>query len=97
MHGASPRVGHDHSFNLILTTLSCSDEEKDSHVNRVKKHQEGKVQGLKQELKRMLATPIMSRGVSAKFITSGSRPIINDLLAGQSEFRSFLLDPFKVL
>lgn len=28
----------------------------------------------------------MARGISAKFITSGSRPIVDDLLRGESEF-----------
>jgi ATP-dependent RNA helicase DDX24/MAK5 len=33
----------------------------------------------------MLAKPLVAQGVSTKFITSGSRPIVDDLLAGESK------------
>ncbi|KAJ2933972.1 hypothetical protein H1R20_g3167, partial [Candolleomyces eurysporus] len=59
-----------------------SDNE-DNQTNRAKKAQDAKIRGMKEELKGMLNTPLIGRGVSAKFITSGSRPIISDLLAGE--------------
>jgi ATP-dependent RNA helicase DDX24/MAK5 len=49
----------------------------------VKKARDAKIRGMKEELKKMIKTPLIGRGVSAKFITSGSRPIISDLLAGE--------------
>ncbi|KAJ2915512.1 hypothetical protein MD484_g4910, partial [Candolleomyces efflorescens] len=59
-----------------------SDKE-DNQTNRVKKARDAKIRGMKEELKAMIKTPLIGRGVSAKFITSGSRPIISDLLAGE--------------
>lgn len=31
----------------------------------------------------MLAKPLIARGVSTKYITSGNRPIVDDLIAGE--------------
>jgi len=39
---------------------------------------------LKARLKEMLAEPLIARGVLARYITSGSRPIVDDLLAGET-------------
>jgi hypothetical protein len=44
-----------------------------------------KVKVLKQRLQDLLAQPLMARGVSAKFITSGSRSIADDLIHGRSK------------
>lgn len=38
---------------------------------------------LKAELKEMLSRPLIARGVSTRYITSGSRPIADDILAGK--------------
>lgn len=46
----------------------------------------GKLKALKAELAELLYQPILARGISAKFITSGSRPIVDDLLRGDSMF-----------
>lgn len=45
-----------------------------------------KAEGLKAELKTLLKEPLVARGVSAKYPTSGSKVIIDDLLrsAGMS-------------
>ena len=45
---------------------------------------------LKAELKRLLSQPLIAKGISTRYITSGSRPIVDDLLAGERE--SFLCD-----
>jgi len=37
---------------------------------------------MKAELGEMLSQPLIARGISTKFITSGSRRIVDDLLAG---------------
>jgi ATP-dependent RNA helicase DDX24/MAK5 len=42
----------------------------------------GRTASLKAELKHMLSQPLLPRGVSAKYITSGSRPIADNMLAG---------------
>lgn len=51
--------------------------------------------GMKAELKHLLSQPLIARGVSARYITSGSRPIVDDLLAGECEFFSFFLSYSK--
>ncbi|KAJ7029259.1 ATP-dependent RNA helicase [Mycena alexandri] len=60
--------------------VSDSDEEKPS--NQKRKAKDLKNANLKVELKRLLAQPLVARGVSTRYITSGSRPIVDDLIAG---------------
>ena len=45
-----------------------------------------KAEGLKAELKTLLKEPLVARGVSAKYPTSGSKVIIDDLLAAAGMF-----------
>ncbi|KAJ7439358.1 ATP-dependent RNA helicase [Mycena latifolia] len=61
--------------------VSDSDEEKPS--NQKRKAKDLKNASLKAELKRLLAQPLVARGVSTRYITSGSRPIVDDLIAGE--------------
>lgn len=49
------------------------------------KVQNSKAKVLKKRLQDLLAQPLMARGVSAKFITSGARPVVDDLIRGQSK------------
>ncbi|KAJ7682954.1 P-loop containing nucleoside triphosphate hydrolase protein [Mycena rosella] len=63
--------------------VSDSDEEKPS--NQKRKAKDLKNANLKAELKRLLAQPLVARGVSTRYITSGSRPIVDDLIAGECE------------
>ena len=44
------------------------------------------IKALKRQLSDLLSQPLIARGISAKFITSGSRPIVNDLLRGESAY-----------
>lgn len=81
------KTNHDRNWmkeaaETLGVDLESSDDE-DNHGAKVKKARDAKMRGMKAELKHLLSTPIMGRGVSAKFITSGSRPIVEDLLAGQ--------------
>jgi hypothetical protein len=46
----------------------------------------GQIKALKSQLSDLLSQPLIARGISAKFITSGSRPIVNDLLRGESTY-----------
>jgi len=48
-----------------------------------------KLKALKADLGELLHQPILARGISAKFITSGSRPIVDDLLRGDSMFHYY--------
>ncbi|KAG6861318.1 hypothetical protein C0995_001637 [Termitomyces sp. Mi166 len=60
--------------------LSDYDEEKPS--NQKRKAKDAKNAALKAELKYLLSQPLIARGISTKYITSGSRPIVDDLIAG---------------
>jgi ATP-dependent RNA helicase DDX24/MAK5 len=44
---------------------------------------------LRNELKALLAEPLMARGVSAKYPTSGSRVIIDELLKSASQLDDY--------
>jgi hypothetical protein len=45
-------------------------------------HDDAKVRKLKENLKQLLAQPLVAKGISTKYITSGTRPIVDDLIAG---------------
>lgn len=45
-----------------------------------------KMGAMKAELKHLLSQPLVARGVLTNYITSGSRPIVDDLLAGECMF-----------
>ncbi|KAG6908421.1 hypothetical protein DXG01_004714 [Tephrocybe rancida] len=62
--------------------ISDDDEEKPSNQKRKAKYVKNAT--LKAELKHLLSQPLIARGVSARYITSGSRPIVDDLIAGES-------------
>ena len=46
---------------------------------------------MKAELRRMISKPLVARGISTRYITSGSRSIVDDLLAGESMLFSSVL------
>ncbi|KAF8505085.1 ATP-dependent RNA helicase [Hysterangium stoloniferum] len=48
----------------------------------IKRHRESKMAKLKAELKQALSQPLVARGVSAKYITSGTRRVVDDLVEG---------------
>lgn len=52
---------------------------------QIRKSNDAKTASLKSELKHLLSQPLIALGISAKYITSGSRPIADDLIAGESE------------
>lgn len=61
-----------------------SDEE-----NLLKKKQKArdiKMAKMKDELKHMLSQPLLAKGILPKYITSGSRSIADEMLAGESEW-----------
>ncbi|KAF8155797.1 P-loop containing nucleoside triphosphate hydrolase protein [Crassisporium funariophilum] len=57
------------------------DEEKIS--NQKRKAKDRQMANMKAELKHLLSQPLIARGISTRYITSGSRPIVDDLLAGE--------------
>jgi ATP-dependent RNA helicase DDX24/MAK5 len=54
--------------------------------NNSKGKNDGQIKALKRQLSDLLSQPLIARGISAKFITSGSRAIVNDLLRGESAY-----------
>ncbi|GBE88760.1 ATP-dependent RNA helicase MAK5 [Sparassis crispa] len=50
---------------------------------RVRKATNAKTAAMKAELKQLLAQPLVARGVSTRYITSGSTSIADDMLAGE--------------
>ncbi|CAL1699487.1 unnamed protein product [Somion occarium] len=59
------------------------DDAKDVPTKHKKKTANAKTAVLKAELKQLLAQPLIARGVSTRYITSGSRSIVDDVIAGQ--------------
>jgi ATP-dependent RNA helicase DDX24/MAK5 len=59
-----------------------SDEEQESS-KRERKSAGAKTAALKAELKVLLAQPLIARGVSARYITSGSLCIVDDIINNQ--------------
>ena len=77
-------------MNRVDLTLSLSDPEDTDlpfHTKgRPSSRRTVKAEGLKAELKTLLKEPLVARGVSAKYPTSGSKVIIDDLLAAAGMF-----------
>jgi hypothetical protein len=48
---------------------------------------------LKAELRDLLSEPLVAKGISTRYITSGSAPIVDDLLAGECESSRYLGEP----
>jgi ATP-dependent RNA helicase DDX24/MAK5 len=47
--------------------------------------QDGKLASMKAELKGLLSQPLLARGASMKYITSGSNPLVEELLQREQE------------
>ncbi|KAI0087341.1 DEAD-domain-containing protein [Irpex rosettiformis] len=62
--------------------LSSGDERKAGPSKHQRKSRNAKTTALKAELKQLLAQPLVARGVSTRYITSGSRPIVDDVIDG---------------
>lgn len=69
--------------NPRLRLITTSDASEQNLSKQKRKAQNAKNAGLKAELKRLLSQPLIARGVSTRYITSGSRPIVDDLIAGE--------------
>ncbi|QRV91424.1 DEAD/DEAH box helicase [Ceratobasidium sp. AG-Ba] len=63
--------------------LDSDMEERNEQSHQAKKNS-AKVQQLKQELRSLLAEPLLARGISKRYITSGSRAVADDLVSARS-------------
>ena len=71
-------------FGYSYCFISNSDDEgKISSQKRRAKN--SAMSSMKAELKYLLSQPLIARGISTRYITSGSRLIVDDLLAGNRE------------
>ncbi|KAG2059731.1 DEAD-domain-containing protein [Suillus hirtellus] len=68
-------------IELDSDILSESADESNPSKAR-KKNNDAKMAVLKAKLKDLVAQPLLSRGVSTRYITSGSRPIADDIISG---------------
>ncbi|KAG1877058.1 DEAD-domain-containing protein [Suillus tomentosus] len=68
-------------IELDSDILSESADESNPSKAR-KKNNDAKMAVLKAKLKELMAQPLLSRGVSMRYITSGSRPIADDIISG---------------
>ena len=57
----------------------------DGPTKRQQKATNAKIKDQKLQLKQLLSQPLLAQGISQRYITSGSNPIVHELLAGQSE------------
>lgn len=48
--------------------------------------EKSEIASLKSELGYLLRQPLLARGISTKYITSGSRSVVDEIVAGTSEF-----------
>jgi len=61
--------------------ISDSDDE-GKLSNQKRRAKNNAMASMKAELKHLLSQPLIARGISTRYITSGSRLIVDDLLAG---------------
>ena len=75
----------------IFIFISDSDDE-GKIFNQKRRAKNNAMASMKAELKHLLSQPLIAQGISTRYITSGSRLIVDDLLAGNREFIYILLD-----
>ena len=66
-----------------LTASHSEDENTGVPSKQQRKTANAKTAALKAELKALLAQPLVARGVSTRYITSGVRSIADDFVAGE--------------
>ena len=71
-------------FGYSFCFISDSDDE-GKISNQKRRAKNSAMASMKAELKHLLSQPLIARGISRRYITSGSRFIVDDLLAGNCE------------
>ncbi|KZT25757.1 DEAD-domain-containing protein [Neolentinus lepideus HHB14362 ss-1] len=69
------------AMEIELDSDFAASDDDEGTVHTKKRKDSAKVGALKAELKQLLAQPLLAKGISAKYITSGSRSIIDDMIA----------------
>ncbi|KAJ7598923.1 ATP-dependent RNA helicase [Mycena floridula] len=70
------------AMELEIDEDLLSDDDAEGAGKGKRKARNGKNAALKAQLKHLLAQPLLARGVSTRYITSGSNPIVESLLGG---------------
>ncbi|KAJ4473034.1 ATP-dependent RNA helicase [Lentinula aciculospora] len=70
------------AMEIELDSDFASDSDGENSMKPQRKADQAKTAVMKAQLKQMLAQPLIARGISAKYITSGSHPIIEELISG---------------
>lgn len=81
--GLTPVLLSDLGVSVVLAIRESEDEGRPTKYKE--KRMNGQIEALKAELTGMLSRPLIAKGVSTRYITSGSRPIADDILAGKGE------------
>jgi ATP-dependent RNA helicase DDX24/MAK5 len=84
------KAAHDDAWVRKLAQeaeMDMSEDEQDLDAPRNKGNGDKKAQSVKAKLQQLLQTPLSARGVSFKYITSGSRDFVQSLLNDQREYR----------
>ena len=76
-------------FYVLIYGQSISDDDAPSKKRQDTK-QKHQVQALKSELKHLLSQPLVAKGIMKKYITSGTRNVVTELLNSSGMF--FLSD-----
>ena len=74
----------------VIIRRACSEGEDGAQSKRQLKNAGAKTAALKAELKAMLAQPLVARGVSTRYITSGTVSIADEMIAGECASDSLL-------
>lgn len=72
-------------FHETLKTETRRSDEDVSRKKRVQNTNTKKLQSLKTELKHLLSQPLVAHGVMKKYITSGARSVVSELLNSDGE------------
>ncbi|PVG01923.1 DEAD-domain-containing protein [Serendipita vermifera] len=85
IHHSSTKKKHENNWLKVTAEaleIELSDEET---IPEERNKDEGvKIRNLKHQLNQLLTRPLMAKGISAKFITSGSHSVVDELLHGTS-------------
>ncbi|KIY47368.1 ATP-dependent RNA helicase [Fistulina hepatica ATCC 64428] len=81
MREAAEALEVDLDTDFDRQAIGTFDRDGQTHAKRQK--MDAKNMQLRQELKKLLSRPLVAQGISTKYITSGSRPIADDLISGQ--------------
>ncbi len=68
---------------MLTPTFGWRSDDDEGPTKQRLKAAGAKAAGLKAQLKTMLAQPLIARGVSTRYITSGVRSIADDMIAGE--------------